>query len=113
MLFGNSNDTITNIIQQMKDKGLNIDDQGHPADYVGVSIKKCNDGTYGFTQRALIDSIINDIDIENSYTKPVGLIVALQLHAFKDSPKCNEKFNYHSIRGKLNYLGQTTRPDIV
>ena len=38
MLFGNSDNTITNIIQQMNDKGLNIEDQGHPANYVGVNI---------------------------------------------------------------------------
>jgi hypothetical protein len=35
--------------------GLNIEDQGHPADYVGVNIKKLRDGSYEFTQRALID----------------------------------------------------------
>ena len=52
----------------MKDKGLNIEDQGHPTCYVGVNIKKLHDGTYEFTQHALIDSIIDDMDIRNSYT---------------------------------------------
>ncbi|KAL7475256.1 hypothetical protein ACHAW6_001179 [Cyclotella cf. meneghiniana] len=40
----------------------------------------------------------------------------MQLHAFKDSPKlsdCNLNFNYYSITGKLNYLGQTTHGDIL
>ena len=73
MFFSNSNDTPTHIIQQMKDKGLNIEDQGHRADYVGVNIKKLRDGTYEFTQNALIDSIIDDINIRNSYTKPVPM----------------------------------------
>ena len=53
------------------------------------------------------------MDVRNSYTKHVPTKVALQLHAFKDSQKFAEKFNYRSIIGKLNYLGQTTRPDIV
>ena len=113
MFFGNSDDAITSIIQQMKDKGLNIEDQGHLADYVGVNIKKLHDFTHEFTQRALINSIIDDVDTRNSYTKPVPTKVALQLHAFKDSSKFAEKFNYSSIIGKLNYLGQTTKPDIV
>ena len=50
----------------MKTKGLNIEDQGHPANYVGVNIKKLHDGIYEFTQCALIDSIMDDIDISNS-----------------------------------------------
>ena len=58
MFFGNSDDTLIHIIQQMKDKGLNIEDQGHPADYVRVNIKKPYDGTYEFTQGA-----IDDVDI--------------------------------------------------
>ena len=114
MFFGNSDDMLTHIIQQVKDKGLSIEDQGHPADYVGVNIKKLCEDTYEFTQCALIDSIIiDDIDIRNQYTKPVLAKESLQLHAFKDSPKFDGKFNYLSIIGKLNYLGQTMRPDIV
>ena len=56
IFFGNSDDTLTCIIQQMKDKGLNIEDQGHSADYVGVNIKKLHDSTNEFTQRALINN---------------------------------------------------------
>ena len=113
MLFSNSDDRVTHIIQQMKDKGLNIEDQGHPADYVGINIKKLCDGTYEFTQHALFYSIIDDVDIRNSYTKPVHAKVLLQLQAFMDSPKLDGKLNHCSAIGKLNYLGQTTRPDIV
>jgi hypothetical protein len=39
--------------------------------------------------------------------------VSLQLHAFKDEPPFNLDFNYRSAVGKLNYLAQTTRPDIM
>ena len=93
--------------------GLNIEDQGHPADYVGVNIKKLKDGSYEFTQRALIDSIISDVGLTDSKTKPVPAKVSLQLHAFKDQPVFNLDFNYRSVVGKLNYLAQTTRPDIM
>ncbi len=36
-----------------------------------------------------------------------------QLHAFKDEPAFDLNFNYRSAVGKLNYLAQTTRPDIM
>jgi hypothetical protein len=39
--------------------------------------------------------------------------VSLQLRAFKDKPAFDLNFNYRSTVGKLNYLAQTTRPDIM
>ncbi|KAL7474252.1 hypothetical protein ACHAW6_000234, partial [Cyclotella cf. meneghiniana] len=113
LFFGSHDDTLTLIIKQLKDAGLDVEDQGHPADYVGVNIKKSRDGTYEFTQCALINAIIDDINIGNSYTKPVPAKVSLQLHAFCDSPKFEGNFNYRSTVGKLKYLCQTTRPDIL
>jgi hypothetical protein len=85
----------------------------NPAVYVGVNIKKLKDGSYEFTQRALIDSIIDDIGLKDAKVKPVPAKVSLQLHAFKDVPAFDLNFNYRSTVGKLNYLAQTTRPDIM
>ena len=45
MFFGYSDDMLAHIIQKMKDNGLNVENQGHPADYVGVNMKKLHDGT--------------------------------------------------------------------
>ena len=39
--------------------------------------------------------------------------MSLQLHAFKEEPIFDLDFNYPSIVGKLNYVIQTTRPDIM
>ena len=100
---------------ELSSLAFNIEDQGHPADYVGVSIKKlCNRSySYEFTQHALIDSIIEDAGISDSKTKPVPAKVSLWLHAFKNEQVFDLDFNYRSVVGKLNYLAQTTRPDIM
>ncbi len=100
-------------IKDTQDLGLNIEDQGHPADYVGVNMKKLRDGSYDFTQRAPIDSIISDFRLKDAKVKPVPAKVSLQLLAFKDEPPFDLDFNYRSGVGKLNYLAQTTRPDIM
>ncbi len=92
---------------------LSIEDQGHPADYVGVSIKRLKNGSYEFTQCTLIDSIIDNVGLTDSKTKPVPAKASLQLNAFKDEPPFDLDFNYWSAIGKLNYLAQTTRPDIM
>jgi hypothetical protein len=113
IFIGHNDEHLKSIIKEMQDLGLNIEDQGHPADYVGVNIKKLKVGTYEFTQRTLIDSIVKDVKLTNSKTKPVPAKVTLQLHAFKDEPPFDLHFNYRSAVGKLNYLAQTTRPDIM
>jgi hypothetical protein len=111
--LGNDDTQLKQAIQEIQDVGLNIEDQGHPADYVGVSIEKLCNGSYEFTQRALNDAIINNVGINDSRTKPVPAKVSLRLHAFEDEPTFDLDFNYKSVVGKLNYLAQTTCPDII
>jgi hypothetical protein len=113
IFLGNNDAHLQHAIKEIQGLGLNIEDQGHPADYVGVNIKKLRDGTYEFTQRALIDSIIEDVGNKDSNTKPVPAKVSLRLHAFKEEPVFDLNFNYRSVVGKLNYLAQTTCPDIM
>jgi hypothetical protein len=74
------------------------------SDYVGVCIKKLCNGSYKFTQHAFIDSAIEDVGISNSKTKPVPAKVSLQLHAFKDEPVFDLKFNY-VCGGQAQLLG--------
>jgi hypothetical protein len=61
----------------------------------------------------IIDSIINDVGLEDAKVKSVPAKVSLQLHTFKNKSAFNLNFNYRSAVGKLNYLAQTTRPDIM
>jgi hypothetical protein len=50
-IFLGSNDSqLQEVIKEIQNLGLNIEDQGHPADYVGVNIKKLKDGSYELTQ---------------------------------------------------------------
>ena len=66
IFLGNDNAQLKQAIQEIQDVGLNIEDQGHPADYAGVGIKKLRDGSYKFTQHALIDAIINNVGISTT-----------------------------------------------
>jgi hypothetical protein len=113
IFLGNNDLRLQDAIKEIQDLGLNIEDQDHPADYVGVNIKKLRDGSYEFTQSALINSIIDDVGLKDAKVNPVPAKVSLQLHAFKDEPPFDLNFNYRSAVGKLNYLAQTTRPDIM
>ncbi len=50
-IFLGSNDLrLQDVIKEIQDLGLNIEDQGHPAGYVGINIKKLKDDSFEFTQ---------------------------------------------------------------
>ncbi len=82
IFLGINNLQLQEVIKEIQNLGLNIEDKGHPAYYVGVNIKKLKDGSYEFTQRALIGSIIDDVRLKDAKVKPVPAKVSLGLHAF-------------------------------
>ncbi len=71
IFIGDNDSQLTTAINKIRALGLNIKDQGPPVDYVGVSIKRLKNGSYEFTQRALIDSIVDNVGLTDSKTKPV------------------------------------------
>jgi hypothetical protein len=112
IFLGPSDQQLHDIINELCNLKLSVEDQGHPADYVGVSIKKLKNGVIELTQRALIDPIISDMALKDSKIKAVPAKVSKILHAHLDKPPFLLNFGYRSVIGKLNYLAQTTRPDI-
>jgi hypothetical protein len=53
------------------------------------------------------------VALNDSKVKAVPAKVSEILHAHLDKPPFLLIFGYHSVINKLNYLAQTTRPDIV
>ena len=80
---------------------------------MGGNIKQLKGGGIEFTQQALIDSIITDVVLEGTITKPVPAKAQFILLAHKDQPIFTLDFDYQSVTGKLNYLAQTSCPDIM
>jgi hypothetical protein len=50
IFLGSSDEQLHGIINELWNLKLSIEDQGHPADYVGVSIKKLKDGVIELSQ---------------------------------------------------------------
>jgi hypothetical protein len=113
VFLGSSDQQLPNIINKLRNLKLSIKDQGHHADYVGVSVKKLKDGIIELSQQALINSIIADVALGDSTVKAVPAKVSKILRAHLDKPPFLLNFGYQSMIGKLNYLAQTTLPDIV
>jgi hypothetical protein len=66
IFLGPSDQQLHDIINKLRNLKLSIEDQGHPADYVRVSIKNLKNGVIELTQRALINSIISYVALNNS-----------------------------------------------
>jgi hypothetical protein len=113
IFIGDSDSQIMAIISPLQGLGLKIEDQGHPANYIGVSIKCLKGGGIEFTQQALIDSIIGVFGLKVTIAKPVPAKANKMLLAHKDQPMFALNFEYRSVTGKLNYLAQTSHPDIM
>jgi hypothetical protein len=81
IFLGLSNKQLSGIINEMRILKLDIKDQGHPVDYVGVNIKRIKDSSIELSQRALIDTIIEDADLNNLKVKAVPAKGNKHLHA--------------------------------
>jgi hypothetical protein len=46
IFLGKDNSQLKKVIHKIQETRLNIEDQGHPAEYVGINIKKMHNGSY-------------------------------------------------------------------
>jgi hypothetical protein len=54
IFLGSDDLQLQDVIKEIQDLGLNIEDHSHPADYVGVNIKKLKDGSLSVTTAACV-----------------------------------------------------------
>ena len=113
IFLSSSDKQLSGIIFKMKNLDLDIEDQGHPADYIGVNIKCIKDGSIELSQQEFIDTIIQNADLNNLKVKAEPAKVNKHMHAHLDNLPFSLNFNIQSMIDKLNYLAQTTWPDIM
>ncbi len=61
IFLGTTDSELTQSVKTLQQMGLDIEDQKDPSDYVGVNIKHFKNGSYEFTQQALIEAILEDV----------------------------------------------------
>ena len=113
LVIGAKNQQVLNdTIEMMKDN-VDLDVIGTLEDYVGVHIERTDEGALTFTQPTLIDSILQDLRLdESSKTHATPAPSTTVLHADETGEDHDGHFNYLSVIGKLNYLTKSTRPDL-
>jgi hypothetical protein len=111
LIVAKDNTIIDTLVKSLNDTHQ-LEDQGSVSDYLGIRIVK-NPETrqITMTQPGLIDSILQDLHLPTgSHTKDTRAMGIL--HPDCSGHRHEDKWNYRSVIGKLNYLAQNTRPDL-
>ena len=108
--------SIDKFIKSLKDgpEQFEFTEEGSLASYLGVKFIDFDNGEqFEMTQPFLIDRIINAMGVDNRMTnaRPTPAVKPL-LHRDTDGEARRATWNYRSIIGMMNYLQQSTRPDI-
>ena len=115
IIAGASKDEVAEVVESIKEAGLNVTIEGTLEDFLGVNIDRKDDGTIHLTQPHLIDRILKDLkmDGEDLKTKSTPAASSRILSVHSESERFDNSFHYRSIIGKLNFLEKSTRPDIA
>ena len=89
-----------------------ITDEGEVAKNLGVDVHRPNDHTYELRQSYLIERIIETLGLNDS-NKHLDPAVKPLLSKDVNVKSKIETWNYRSVQGMLNYLADSTRPDIT
>jgi hypothetical protein len=113
--MGPDKEEIDMIIQEMRAAHLDITEEGELKDFLGVNIEQMPDGSIHLTQPHLIDQILDNLRLndDNVTTKKTPTSSSRLLSRHSNSEPFHGSFNYRSIIGKLNYLENSRRSNIL
>ena len=125
LCFSLSDATIDTLIQELREDGFLLKDEGDVNAFLGVDINRdVASGKITMSQPGLIDQILVDLgllpgpdetpsDLARSRTHRKFTPVTSILHQDPDGQERRETWNYRSVIGKMSFLAQMTRADIA
>jgi hypothetical protein len=120
IIFHKKEDVIDDLIESMrnpKDKSLerfilNVEDDY--AGFLGIDIKRHDDGTIELVQTGLIDRILKALNLDNDdVTVRLEPAAKEALGKNEDGPPRKESWSYPSLIGMMLYLASNSRPEIA
>ena len=111
MLFAQNKKLIDDLLRSLKEDFI-CTDEGEADGYLGVEIRRTDEGKMTLRQPQLIKKIIKILKLTDANPKSTPVVKPL-LNKNSDGKGRNEdSFHYRSAIGALSYLAGCTRPDI-
>jgi hypothetical protein len=111
LFFAKDQKKIDEVLESIKKSGLQFMIEDDAFTFLGVELKKHDDGTVEFLQKALISKVLSSCNMLECNTKstpanqtPLGSDV--------QGPAFDRSFDYASVVGMMMYLSSNSRPDI-
>ena len=113
---------INNIIQELCKLKYDLSYEGELEDYLGICIERLCNGWLKMSQPQLIQQILQDLglcshaNVNHKYMPKTLQTLAtstITLTKNLDGPVHNEKWNYHLVIGKNNFLEKSTQPELA
>jgi hypothetical protein len=112
ILVSPSQDKVNEELEILK-KRFNISVEGTLSDYVGVNIKRTEDGKILMTQPNMIRSILKEMNFNEDTNERETPYSSTVLKDGKKNKEHKADWHYRRIIGKLNFLSSSCRPDIA
>ena len=112
LFFGRDRSVLDKAIADLKDAEMDLNIEDDVAGFLGVLLRKNEDGTVTLTQTGLIDRILAVLSLEaaNGTQTPAPKPA---LPRDSDGVPFEEDYNYASVVGMMMYLACNSRPDIA
>lgn len=107
IIAGPDKDKVNNVIKEIKKAGLDITIEGDIQDFLGVNIKRHEDGKITYSQPHLIDKVLKETfgkNIDKVTARNTPALSSKILHRFTRLDPFDDSFHYRSVVGMLNYL---------
>ena len=94
--MGPDSEELNEIVTRMRDQGLELTEEGDIEDFLGVELKRTDDGSIECTQPQLIESILRDLRLagEGAVTKDTPAKVGQVLTIATKERKFDKNFDY-------------------
>eukprot|EP00957_Ditylum_brightwellii_P192515 14658146-Ditylum_brightwellii.AAC.2 len=114
LIFGNDESAVEALVKELK-RSSDISNQGKTVEeYIGEKIDHNKNGLFRMYQPHLMKRIIKAIPgMQRATEHKIPAATPLVLTKVKDGKARQEKWNYRSVIGMLNFLVNSTHPELV